>query len=56
MTSPDKSRRVEVKDGDQAVAAAEVTTVERAEGPSGPRCCPHPGTRPRAAGPAWVTR
>ena len=32
MTSPDKSRRVEVKDGDQTVAAAEVTTVEHAEG------------------------
>jgi hypothetical protein len=32
MTSPDKSRRVEIKDGDQTVAAAEVTTVEHAEG------------------------
>ena len=32
MTSPDKSRRIEVKDGDQTVAAAEVTTVEHAEG------------------------
>ena len=32
MTSPDKSRRAEVKDGDQTVAAAEVTTVEHAEG------------------------
>ncbi len=32
MTSPDKSRRVEVKDGDQTVAAAEVTTVEHAQG------------------------
>ena len=32
MTSPDKSRHVEVKDGDQTVAAAEVTTVEHAEG------------------------
>ena len=29
MTSPDKSRRVEVKDGDQTVAAAEVTTTGR---------------------------
>src|SRR5512135_2810987 len=27
MTSPGKSRRAEVKDGDQTVAAAEVTTV-----------------------------
>ena len=31
MTSPGKSRRVEVKDGDQTVAAAEVTAVEHAE-------------------------
>ena len=27
MSSPDKSRHVEVRDGDQRVAAAEVTTV-----------------------------
>jgi hypothetical protein len=32
MTSPDKSRHVEVKDGDQTVAAAEVTTLDNAEG------------------------
>jgi hypothetical protein len=32
MTSPDKSRRVEVRDGDQTVAAAEVTTADYAEG------------------------
>lgn len=32
MTSPDKPRRVEVKDGDQTVAAAEVRPVEHAEG------------------------
>ena len=32
MTSPDKSRHVEIKDGDQTVAAAEVTTVDNAEG------------------------
>jgi hypothetical protein len=32
MTSPDKSRHVEVKDGDLTVAAAEVTTVRNAEG------------------------
>jgi len=32
MTSPDKSRHVEVKDGDQTVAVAEVTAVEHAEG------------------------
>ena len=32
MTSPDKSRHVEVKDGDQTVAAAEVTTARHAGG------------------------
>jgi hypothetical protein len=32
MTSPDKPHHVEVKDGDQTVAAAEVTTAEQAEG------------------------
>jgi hypothetical protein len=32
MTSPDKSCHVELKDGDQTVAAAEVTAVEHAEG------------------------
>ena len=32
MTSPDKSRHVEVKDDDQTVAAAEVTPVEHAGG------------------------
>jgi hypothetical protein len=32
MNNPDASRRVEVKVGDQTVAAAEVTTTEGAEG------------------------
>jgi hypothetical protein len=32
MTSPGKSRHVEVKDGDQTVAAAEVTTLDDAKG------------------------
>jgi hypothetical protein len=32
MINPDASRHVEVTDGDQAVAAAEVTTAEGAEG------------------------
>ena len=32
MSSHDKSRHVEVKDGGQTVAAAEVTTVRHAEG------------------------
>jgi hypothetical protein len=32
MTSPDKSRHVEVKDGDQTVAAADVTTLDNADG------------------------
>jgi uncharacterized phage protein gp47/JayE len=32
MTSPDTARHVEIKDGDQTVAAAEVTTSGRAGG------------------------
>ena len=32
MTSADRSRHVEVKDGDQTVAAAEVTTLDDAKG------------------------
>ena len=32
MTSPDNSRHVEVKDGDQTLAAAEVTTLDDSEG------------------------
>ena len=32
MSNPDTPRHVEVKDGDQTVAAAEVTTAEGAEG------------------------
>ena len=32
MISPDESRHVEIKDGDQPVAAAEVTTAAGAEG------------------------
>jgi hypothetical protein len=32
MTGPDKSHHVQVKDGDQTVAAAEVTLSEQAEG------------------------
>ena len=56
MTSDGKPRRVEVKDGDQTVAAAEVTTADQAGGRSGPGSCPHPGIRLRGAGPAWSTR
>jgi RecB family exonuclease len=32
MSNPDTPRHVEVKDGDQTIAAAEVTTAEGAEG------------------------
>jgi uncharacterized phage protein gp47/JayE len=32
MTDPDTSRHVQVKDGDQTVAAADVTVSEQAEG------------------------
>ena len=32
MTEPDASRHVEVRDGDQSIAAADVTTAAGAEG------------------------
>jgi hypothetical protein len=32
MTSPDKPQQVEIKDGDQTVASADVTTSEQANG------------------------
>jgi hypothetical protein len=32
MTSPDTPRHIEIKDGDQTVAAAEVTTTSEADG------------------------
>jgi hypothetical protein len=46
MTIPDKARRVEVKDGDQTVAAAEVTTVEHAEGTVRTSLLPSSGPMP----------
>jgi hypothetical protein len=46
VTSPDKSRHVEVKDGDQTAAAAEVTTVEHAEGTVRTSLLPSPGHTP----------
>ena len=46
MTSEDKSRRIEVKDGDQTVAAAEVKTVEHAEGTVRTSLLPSPGHTP----------
>ncbi len=46
MTSPGKSRRVEVKDGNQTVAAAEVTTSEHAEGTVRTSLFPSSGHRP----------
>ena len=46
MTSPDKSRRVEVRDGDQTVAAAEVTRVEHTEGTVRTSLLPSSGAYP----------
>ena len=46
MTSPDKSRHVEVKDGDQTVAAAEVSKVEHAEGTIRTSLLPPSGSAP----------
>src|SRR5271165_7657718 len=46
MSSPDKSRRVEVKDGDQTVAAAEVTDLDNAEGTARTSLLPSSGHTP----------
>ncbi len=46
MTSPDKSRRIEVKEGDQTVAAAEVRPVEHAEGTVRTSLLPSSGPTP----------
>ncbi len=46
MTSPEKSRHIEVKDGDQTVAAAEVSTVEHAEGTVRTSLLPSSGPTP----------
>jgi hypothetical protein len=46
MTSPDKSRHVEVKDGDQTVAAAEVTALDDAGGTVRASLHPAPGHAP----------
>ena len=46
MTSEDKCRHVEVKDGDQTVAAAEVTTVHNAEGTVRTSLLPSSGPTP----------
>lgn len=48
MNNPDVPRRIEVKDGDQTVAAAEVTTVEGAEGTA--RTSLHPASGHTAPG------
>ncbi|MBV9207822.1 MAG: hypothetical protein JO037_21020 [Actinobacteria bacterium] len=48
MTSPDKSRHVEVKAGDQTVAAAEVTTLDNAGGTV--RTSLHPSSGPTPPG------
>jgi hypothetical protein len=46
MTSPDKSRHVEVKEGDQTVAAAEVTTLDDAAGTVRASLLPSSGPAP----------
>ena len=42
MTDPEDARRVEIKDGDQTVAAAEVS--QQPAGRPARRCTPRPGT------------
>lgn len=49
MSSPDSSRHVEVKDGDQTVAAAEVTTVPHAEGTIRTSLLPSSGPAPQGS-------
>ena len=49
MSSPDSSRHVEVKDGDQTVAAAEVRTVDDAEGTIRTSLLPSSGPAPRGS-------
>ena len=46
MSSPDKAQRVEIKDGDQTVAAADVTPVEHAEGTMRTSLLPASGPTP----------
>ena len=46
MTSPDKSHHVEVKEGEQTVAAAEVTTLDDAEGTVRASLLPSSGPAP----------
>ena len=46
MTSPDKPRRVEVKHGDDTVAAAEVIALEHAEGTVRTSMLPSSGPTP----------
>ena len=49
MASPDDSHRVEVKDGDQTVAAAEVTKLEHTEGTVRTSLLPPSGPTPRGS-------
>jgi uncharacterized phage protein gp47/JayE len=46
MTTPDKSRHVEVKDGDQTVAAAQVTPLANADGTVRASLLPSSGQTP----------
>ena len=49
MTSPEKSRRIEVKDGDKTVAAAEVRTAEQAGGAVRTSLFPSSGPMPQGS-------
>lgn len=49
MSSPDSSRHVEVKDGDQTIASAEVTTVHHAEGTIRTSLMPSSGPPPHGS-------
>ena len=53
MTNPDTPRHVEVKDGDQPVAAAVVTTSTEADGTARVSLYARAGHIPLAAGRAW---
>ena len=56
MTNPDRPRHIEVGDGGQPVAAAEVTTAPEPTELCGRRCMRRPGTLPLAAVRAWLMR
>ena len=56
MTNPDEPHYVEVRAGDQTVAAAEVTCYKRAGGTVRTSLYPSWGMSLRAAAPGWSIR